>query len=195
MGLCLFTDVPLAPEINSTSIINDTEDLVSITWSHNATIDSPVDAFEVIIKQCSKEPCSVNPESIQSDDKVFRVSAETFQSMVKVDFDKNSIYSVAVCAINELGKNCSSSYSVANPSVATLKLITQMPVRPTYIVWLVVLCVALFLILCCLFIASLAVCCCRHREGLLQACCDMKDGGRSYAPSKAFSYYLFPNVL
>ena len=147
-------------------------DGLTVTWSQEATDLRPVESFLIIIKSCVKLPCDIDPTSPQPDEKRDKVSNDTFELQQKLD-TKNALFGILICAENALGRNCTSSYYL-QPGATNVTLIgTEKPLDHTLIIWVVIVCVLLFLLVP--FVILIVCCLCK------------RDKERSYFPSKTVS--------
>ena len=191
--------LPLAPFINSLDFVQTTEEELNVTWSQETTDRHPVDTFLVIVKSCSTESCEIILDTLQLNEELITIgSSDAYELIWNVD-DEIAAYTVVVCAINILGKNCSSPEGILLsqkptedkqlPQATTesevlvvpqsiggeLVYVTteESPMNSEFIA-LVIFLVLLFL-LCCVILFILLIVCCWYM-----------DRERSYFPSKNY---------
>ena len=184
--------LPLAPFISSLDFVQTTEEELNVTWSQETTDRRPVDTFLVIVKSCSTESCEIILDTLQLNEEQITIgSSDAYELIWNVD-EEIAAYTVVVCAINILGKNCSSPEGILLPQKPTedkqlpqtttesevfgeLVFVTteESPMNSKFIA-LVIFLVLLFL-LCCVILFILLIVCCWYlnRE-------------RSYFPSKNY---------
>ena len=159
-------DVPLAPSILS---VKWNDSLIETSWSPKITEGHPIDNFFVIIKACPSKACMIkDPYILKEDEKEYLVNNNS-EVYILTSADSSKFYVIVVCAINILGRNCSSPEILSKdpPTVfaagsAQDDLITTDPTfnqSSTLIIWIAMMCILIFLFF--LFIILLIFICCR----------------------------------
>ncbi len=147
-------------------------------WTQLSSLPNQPEIFQVIVKSCSKTPCIVDLDMPQFDEMIFNVSQDTKQLILTVD-RINSTFGVVVCAVNGLGRNCTTSHTIVPENISMAPITNR-----TFIIWVVILCVVLFL-LCLLLLIILLLC---------LYCCG-RDQMRTYYPSMSINVLFYVLVM
>ncbi len=94
------------------------EVLLNASWSQVNSARQPVESFVVIIKPCPGRPCHIDPDMPQPDETSLPVNRNNSELIYQTILSM-PVASVVVCAVNALGKNCSSSFEINVPFTAT----------------------------------------------------------------------------
>ncbi len=146
-------------------------DQLKVEWEHSSSGSRPVDHLTIIVKTCSKDPCLIDPDMPQTDEKATQLQKDQREFSQQVD-SKFTVFSVLVCAENSLGRNCSFYQPKFEPTAGESRENDDM-----FVIWLVIVCVLLVLICCCIF--PIIIC--------LLCCCYKRDKERTYYPSKGIA--------
>ena len=150
---------------------------MSISWTAQSDFLHPIERF---IGNITIEPSGDKRQRRQdnrAEIRTFNVENSTYKYKLK-DFATDKIYTVVICAVNEIGENCSDPWGPTffPPPTGPLPP-SGTSISPGVIAGIVVAVVALIL-LCCLFLLLLLLLCCK------------KDSEKAYYPGIAIMITL-----
>ena len=87
--------------------------MLKFTWSQKTSHNRPVESYDIFTRSCHQQPCNINPNSQQP---VIRLTNGRHRELVEDVVLKYSVFSVVVCAANSLGRNCSSTVTIEEPT-------------------------------------------------------------------------------